>query len=163
MKRFLTLLIPIVLATSQTLPSAYAQSDVEPAAQTEELSGGTAEQAGDESVQEAPVAAAPAKDLTTGFLNYGISPLVISLVSESVQNDDIALMGIVNGARTYCGLDWQPSFVRLINIANRQGLVLEMVADDHGYYMGAARRALAKAEYKCTQQDFVDLRSINPY
>lgn len=159
-----------VIAACETVPSSVPIADpvvdepvieapvieTEPAEEVQIIEAEPAEEEPieDEVIQPVPQAA---------FLDISGSPLVQSLVSESIAGDDVAIMGVVSGARAYCELDWQPGFVSLINIANRQGLDVGDVADEHGYYLGATRRALAVSEYTCIDEDRVQLRAINPY
>lgn len=164
MKHILFALLPVaLLAACETLPNdaGYPAAEAQTPA-PEELAGGPEDPA--EMPDPTPATeAAPAVVAKQTYIQYRRSPLVHSLVSESVMNDDVALMGLLSGARIYCGLDWQPGFVSFVNLANRQGLNLERVADDHGYYMGAAYRALKAAEHTCSDDDLVDLRAIDPY
>lgn len=148
-----------VIAACETVPPSVPIADPlieEPVIEAPVIEAEPAEDAPieDEVIQPVPQAA---------FLDISGSPLIQSLVSESIAGDDVAIMGVVSGARAYCELDWQPGFVSLINIANRQGLDVGVVADEHGYYLGATRRALVAAEYTCLDEDLVQLRAINPY
>ncbi len=162
MKRFTAILAPLALVACQTVAEPQPVPEPPPVVEAEPA---PVEETAPPPAPEAPAPVeetAPVEAKQT-YVQYRKSALVSALVSESIMNDDVALMGILSGARAYCGLDWQPGFVTFINLANRQGLVLETVAEDHGFYLGAARRALTDAEYKCNQQDLVDLRAIEPY
>lgn len=163
MRLILFAILPIaMLGACETLPTAPAYPAAEPTPIAEE----TADTAIAPAAEEVAAETAPPKPVIVPketYIQYRKSVMVHSLVSESIMNDDVALMGLLSGSRTYCGLDWQPGFVTFINLANRQGLNLERVADDHGYYMGAAKRALEAAEYECSEQDMIDLRAIDPY
>lgn len=165
MKRILTAIIPLaLLGACQTLPATSGTADAAPSsAPVPETPPVETEAPETNAAAEPDTAPAIADQPRETFIRFRTSPLVSSLVSDSVMNDDVALMGILSGARAQCGLDWQPGFVAFINIANGQRLNLGRVADDHGYYMGSAKRALEEAEYKCTEQDLIDLRQIEPY
>lgn len=173
MKYLLLGLAPLALAACQTtsLPDLSRAPSVEESLTSETTDDVAVEDAVSEVTEEIetveadPIEDAPVvkQTLSEPYVDISPSPLVQSLVSPDLQADDIALMGIVNGARTYCGLDWQPSFVTFVNIANKQGLDVSIVADDHGFYMGSARTALENAEYECSEQDLIDLRAIDPY
>jgi hypothetical protein len=168
MKQFLAIIIPMaLLGACETLPAGPAMPAPAPIADASSVGAEAAQST--ESAQldagetEAKETAASGITQKQTYVRYQTSPLVSSLVSESVMNDDVALMGLLSGARAYCGLDWQPGFVTFINLANNQKLNLGTVADDHGYYLGAAKRALEEAEYECTEQDYIELRAIDPY
>lgn len=169
MKQFLAIIIPLaLLGACETLPPETITPDPAPVAdetviETETETPAHAEETGEDADGDTTDNAKPVAEQKQTYIQYRKSPLVASLVSESVMNDDVALMGLVSGARAYCGLDWQPGFVTFINLANNQNLNLGTVADDHGYYLGAAKRALEAAEYECTEQDYIELRAINPY
>lgn len=157
MKNFLAILIPVaLLGACQTLP---VDTQAPPAPVVAETTPEPVEDVAPVETTEEVATPAP----VTGYIQYQKSPLLTSLVSDTVMGDDVALMGLLSGTREYCGLDWQPGFVAFINIANGQGLSLEKVADDHGYYSGAAKRALTEAAYECSEQDFIELRAIDPY
>lgn len=97
------------------------------------------------------------------MLDYSGSALIRSLVSDNLKNDDVAIMGIISGARKYCGLNWEPGFVGFIDIANSQRMDLQTIASDHGFFLGSATKSLRAADYKCVDEDLVSLRAINPY
>lgn len=106
--------------------------------------------------QTKPVPAVP-------LLDYSGSALVKSLISDKIKNDDVAVMGIISGARKYCGLNWEPGFVGFIDIANSQKMDLQTIATDHGTFLGSATKSLRDAGYTCVEEDLVSLRAINPY
>lgn len=140
--------------------------------QSDKTDDNTALKGGDDAPVQKTEEKAPAKEPTDetqqvvvprNFVEYYKSDLVMALISDSIVKDDVALMGIVSGTRAYCQLRWEPGFITFMNAAHRQGLDLNLVADDHGYYHGAAVKALASAEYQCTEKDLIDLRAVEPY
>jgi len=125
------------------------------------------ETAADEDVELAegdtsPVVPPPTEPIPN-FLDYRDSELVSVLVSDEIATDDIAIMGIVSGARKFCGLNWEPGFVDFIMIANQNGWDLDMIADEHGFFMGGATKSLRDSGYQCIDDDLVALRAITPY
>ncbi|MFC6198488.1 hypothetical protein [Ponticaulis profundi] len=177
MKYIQALLLPLALAAFQ-MNTAAAQSEPPPSeaqaeAETdlpltvEELQRQQLEALEDEATSEIAETVvsedAAVTPVERSFLAYTKSPLLSSLIGDTIVNDDVAKMGVVSGARRYCDIDWQQGFVTFIQLASEQNLILERVADDHGYYMGVANLSLKNAEYECSEQDFVDLRAINPY
>lgn len=188
MKRILAILVPIALAACQTVPTeqvtpppplvvkdkaddtaspapekkadetvkaedAVSKTDAEPKKETTENKEDAAKQADKKTVVM----------VRRGYVAFEKSELVVSLISESLLQDDVALMGVVSGARLYCKLKWEPGFVTFLNAANQQGLDLEKVADNHGYYLGASYRSLTQAKYACTEDDLIELRAVDPY
>lgn len=125
----------------------------------------------DERPPETDTKAAPKDEAETkqtvtvprNFVQYYKSDLVLALISDALAQDDVALMGIVSGARAYCQLRWEPGFITFMTAAKRQGLDLNLIADDHGYYHGAAVKALAEAKYECSEDDLIGLRAVEPY
>ena len=97
------------------------------------------------------------------FLDYRNSELVRQLLSQELLNDDVAIMGVISGARKYCGLNWEPGFVEFIQLANRNGYDLGVIAEEHGLFMGGATKNLRASGYQCIDEDLVGLRAINPY
>ena len=96
------------------------------------------------------------------LLDYSDSALIWSLLSDQLRNDDIAIMGIVSGARSYCGLNWQQGFAQFIQIAAQNGWDVNAVADEHGRFMGGARRSLMESGYSCNANDLETLEAIYP-
>lgn len=96
------------------------------------------------------------------FLDYNQSELVLALLSEELREDDVAIMGIVSGARSYCGMGWQQGFVNFMQIAADNGWDLNQIANEHGLFMGAARRALQDVSYVCNIEDAESLDIIYP-
>ncbi|GEM_PF-6998775 len=97
------------------------------------------------------------------FLNYSNSELVQILLSEELRTDDVAIMGIISGARKVCDLNWEPGFVDFILIANQNGYDLSQIAAEHGLYMGAATKNVRASGYQCVDEDRAALRAINPF
>lgn len=128
-----------------------------------------APEAEDVIVAEAPESAtdsnevSPAPRSTTDFLDIRQSELARVLVSEELSLDDVAIMGIVSGARKFCGMNWEPGFVEFILLANQNGYDLGEIADEHGLFMGGATRSLRESGYVCIEEDRVGLRTINPF
>ena len=117
-----------------------------------------------EAPETAPTEQAAEQTVThVTFLDYRNSELVRQLLSEELLNDDVAIMGIISGARKYCGLNWEPGFVEFIQIANRNGYDLGVIAEEHGLFMGGATKNLRASGYQCIDEDLVGLRAINPY
>lgn len=106
---------------------------------------------------------APAPRSTTDFLDIGQSQLARILLSDELATDDVAIMGIVSGARRFCGMNWEPGFVEFILLANQNGYDLPTIADEHGLYMGGATKNLRESGYVCVEEDRVGLRTINPF
>ena len=78
------------------------------------------------------------------------------------EDDDVAIMGIVSGARSYCGLNWQQGFAQFIQIAAQNGWDVTAIAEEHGRFMGGARRSLQEAGYQCNANDLQTLEAIYP-
>ncbi len=96
------------------------------------------------------------------LLDYSDSPLIWSLLSDQLRNDDVAIMGIVSGARSYCGMNWQQGFAQFIQIAAQNGWDVTAIAEEHGRFMGGARRSLQEAGYQCNANDIGALEAIYP-
>ena len=104
-----------------------------------------------------------APELVANFLDYSNSDLVQVLLSEELRSDDVAIMGIISGARQACNLNWEPGFVDFILIANQNGYDLSQIASEHGLYMGAATKHVRDSGYQCVDEDRLALRAINPF
>ena len=96
------------------------------------------------------------------LLDYSDSALIWSLLSDQLRNDDVAIMGVVSGARSYCGLNWQQGFAQFIQIAAQNGWDVTAIAEEHGRFMGGARRSLQEAGYQCNANDLQTLEAIYP-
>lgn len=105
----------------------------------------------------------PAPRDMTDFLDFQSSELARILISQELMYDDVAIMGIISGARKFCGLNWEPGFVEFILLANQNGYDLGTIADEHGLYMGGATKNLRASGYQCVEEDLVGLRTINPF
>ncbi len=167
--------VKVVTAQDKAEAKPDAKLDDAPPAddkQSAKTDDDTALKGGDDAPVQKTEEKTPAKEPTDetkqvvvprNFVEYYKSDLVMALISDSIVKDDVALMGIVSGTRAYCQLRWEPGFITFMNAAHRQGLDLNLVADDHGYYHGAAVKALASAKYQCTEKDLIDLRAVEPY
>ncbi|MAP94296.1 MAG: hypothetical protein CMK07_05035 [Ponticaulis sp.] len=113
-------------------------------------------------VEASPEVEAPAT-VSPRFLDYSNSELIKVLLSDELAGDDVAIMGLISGARKFCQINWEPGFVDFILLANANGYDVGVIADQHGWFMGAATKNLRESGYQCVDEDMVALRAIDPY